>query len=116
MSAGPFLLSKYETDDGTVLPIRVQFETLTVADNAEPDGGADGPFVKVSGSRRAYGVHPRKITLSRSVGSDDYGSAKAYARVVMLTSAAYDAAVIGSTVPYAGVDWVIVSKTNESIR
>lgn len=79
-------------------------------------GGAGGPFVKVSGSRRAYGVNPRKITLSRSVGSADYGSAKAYARVVMLTEAAFTAAVIGSTVTYAGVDWVIASKTNESIR
>jgi hypothetical protein len=116
MSAGPFLLSKYETDDGDILPIRIQPETLTVADNAEPAGGADGPFVKVSGSKRSYGVHPRKLTLSRSVGSADYGSAKAYARVVMLTSAAYDAAVIGSTVTYAGVDWVIASKTNESVR
>jgi hypothetical protein len=116
MSAGPFLLSKYETDDGDILPIRIQPETLTVADNAEPEGGADGPFVKVSGSKRSYGVHPRKITLSRSVGSADYGTAKAYARVVMLTPTPFDDAVIGSTVAYAGVDWVIASKTNESIR
>ena len=116
MSAGPFLLSKYETNDGLILPIRIQPETLTVAENVEPGGGADGPFVKVSGSKRSYGVHPRKITLSRSVGAADYGSAKAYARVVILTSAAWAAAVIGATVAYAGVDWVIASKTAESIR
>jgi hypothetical protein len=116
MSAGPFILSKYETDEGNILPIRIQPETRTVAENAEPAAGADGPFVKVSGSKRSYGVHPRKITLSRSVGDADYGSAKAYARVVMLTPAAFDAVVIGSTVAYAGVDWIVASKTNESIR
>lgn len=116
MSAGPFLLSKYETDDAEIRPIRIQPETLTVADNDPPAGGANGAFVKISGSKRSYGIHPRKLTLSRTVGTADYGVAKTYARVVMLTKAAYDDAVIGSTVAYAGVDWVIASKTDETVR
>lgn len=116
MSAGPFLISKYETDDGPIRPIRIQPETLTVADNAEPAAGSDGAFVKISGSKRSYGVHPRYLTLSRSVGSADYGSAKAYARIVILTPAAHDAAVVGATVAYAGVDWIIASKTDESVK
>lgn len=116
MSAGPFLISKYESDEGVVHSIRIQPETLTVADNAEPAGAVTASFVKVSGSRRSFGVHPRRITLSRSVGTADYGSAKAYARIPMLTLAAFDAAVVGSTVAYAGVDWVIASKAAESVR
>lgn len=116
MSAGPFILSKYETDGGDIRPIRIQPETLTVGDNDPPAAGADGPFVKISGSKRSYGLHPRKVTLSRQVGSADYGVAKSYARVVMLTPTAYGEAVIGSTVAYAGVDWIIASKTDETVK
>lgn len=116
MSAGPFLISKYEADDGSVRPIRIQPETLGFLDNAEPSGGADGPYVKVSGSRRSFGLHPRKITISRSVGNADYGTGKAYASLPILTKQVFDDATVGSTVAYAGVDWVIASKTSESIR
>jgi hypothetical protein len=115
MSAGPFLISKYARNDDGISPIRIQPETL-MDGNAAPDGGSDGPFVKISGSRRAYGLHPRKVTLARSVGDADYGTAKVYAKVVILTVDAFDAYVIGSTIVYSGVDWVVASKTSESIR
>lgn len=116
MSAGPFLLSKYATDAGAIHPIRIQPETAT-DDNAAPDGGAGNlPFVKISGSRRSYGIHPRKITLSKTVGEADYDTAKAYAKLTVLTLAAFNAYVIGSTIAYQGTDWIIASKTSETIR
>lgn len=112
MSAGPFLVAKYATDDGEIRPIRIQPETL-FGDNEEPSGGADGPYVKVSLGKRAFGLHVRKATLAKSVGTADYGTAKTYATVVFLTKAALDDLVVGSTVAYRGTDWIVVSKRSE---
>lgn len=116
MSAGPFSLSKYQTDANAIHPIRIQPET-EFDDNPAPEAGAGNfPFIKISGSRRAYGIHPRKITLSKTVGDADYDTAKVYAKIVVLTKAAFTDFVIGSTIVYAETDWIVASKTSELIR
>lgn len=115
--AGRFATAKYETNEGAIHPIRVQPETIT-ADNPEPPGGvSESLYVRVSGSKRAYGIKARYITLSRKIGTDsDYSGATVYARIPVLLASAWIAYVPGSTVTYQGVDWTVASKTVESLR
>jgi hypothetical protein len=68
MSAGAFETGIYEDGKGGFRGIRVQPETkaLTIATvaNAYAAGPVDtAPRAKVSGSRRSYGVHARKVTV-----------------------------------------------------
>ena len=115
--AGRFIKAKYETDDGKIHPIRVQPET-TNADNPEPAAGVtDDTYARVSGSKRAYGIKARYITLAKQIGTDaDYNGATVYVRVPYLLASAWIAVVIGSTLTYQGVAWEVASKSPESIR
>jgi len=115
--AGRFLTAKYEADSEIVHPIRIQPETL-FGTNLEPAGGVNvDQRVRVSGSKRAYGIKARSVTLSRAVGTDDdYSGATVYARIPWMTPASWEALAVGSTEPYQGVDWVVASKSAESNR
>jgi hypothetical protein len=69
MSAGAFSLLKYETNDLRIAPIRAQPETAQLTLNGVINvsaGGSKTPGItlaKVSGSRRAYGLHARKVSV-----------------------------------------------------
>lgn len=115
--AGPYLAGAvYEADSGEIHPIRVQPETV-FDENPQPAGGAtEKQFVKARGSRKKYGIHARTVSLSRVVGTGDYGTAKVHTRVPVFTAAALDAFVYGSTIVYQGVDWVVGETRGETIR
>ena len=65
MSAGPFLKSKYETDQGNVVKVSIQPETLTLSidgtANTAPTGAETGgfPSAKVGGGRNSIGINTR---------------------------------------------------------
>lgn len=69
MSSGPFILQKYETDKGNVVPIRVQPETETLTLNGGANTQATGsqtpgaPSATHSGSYRRAGTHARTVTI-----------------------------------------------------
>lgn len=115
--AGRFIKSKYEADNDAVFNIRVQPETV-FDENLEPVGAVtQSRYARVTGSRRAYGLKARSMTLARSVGDDtDYNGATVYARVPVLKKASVAALVIGSTITYQDVAWTIVSINPESSR
>jgi hypothetical protein len=113
--AGPFGIFKYETDEGETYPIRLQPETV-FAENPEGTGSLGDGFVRARGSKRKYGRHARYLTLARTVGSADYGSAKTYARLPVLLPSAFIDFAVGTELSYQGVEWEIVSKTPESLR
>lgn len=115
--AGAFLSgAKYEADSGEIHPIRVQPETV-FEENPQPTGGVtEDQFVRARGSARKYGILARSVTLSRVIGSGDYGQARVYSRVPIFTATALDSLVTGSTVVYQGLDWVVGEKRGESIR
>lgn len=115
--AGQYLLgAKYEADSGEVHPIRVQPETV-FEDNPQPTGGvSEEQYARARGSARKYGILARSATLSRVVGTGNYGTAKVYARIPVFTPTALDSMVLGSTIVYQGLDWVVSSKRGESIR
>lgn len=70
MSAGAFIISTYETDGGTFMPIRVQPETLTLtiegtanAAPANPSSSVHGS-ARVGGGKRQLGVKARYVRIS----------------------------------------------------
>lgn len=68
MSNGPFEFTIYEKNDGVLVGIRLQPETLTltldgVANTAPTGVAADGyPSAQTSQSRRAIGINARRVT------------------------------------------------------
>lgn len=115
--AGRFLKAKYESDSGVVYNIRIQPETV-FDENLEPTGAVTGKGTfRVTGSKRAYGMKARYVTLARSVGTDaDYSGGTIYARIPVLKKASVDTLVTGSTVTYQDVAWVVGEHFDESIR
>lgn len=67
MSAGNFILSRYQADNGAIHPIRLQPETLAASIgtvNVAPTGTVTvGLRAKVSKTKRAYGLGPRTVTV-----------------------------------------------------
>lgn len=115
--AGRFINAGYERDDATIGPIKIQQETLTTWNTAAP-GVKTGGFVKARGSKKAYGLTARYVTLSRIVGDGtDYNSAVSLARVPILSIAKFAAISVGDTVAYQDkVDWKIAAKTREVLK
>lgn len=123
MSAGKFIRSFYETNGGAIARIRVQPETeLATIGGAFNDGAAGPPTVsttvKVSKSRRAYGISPRKVGFVFDPGSapQGYENATGIHYIPVLTRARYDATVVGSQATYLTGSGVIVSKIEESVK
>ena len=115
--AGRFIKGKYEDDNGVVRNIRIQPETV-FEENLEPVGGvSERGYVRVTGSRRAYGRKARSVTLSRSVGDDtDYNGATVYARIPVLKKSSIEQLTEGTAVVYQDVAWVVVGHSPESSR
>ena len=69
MSGGDYIRSLYELNGGSIAPIRIQPETLTLTlnsvANAAPAGTATAgfPSAKVSGTRRSFGINTRKVRV-----------------------------------------------------
>lgn len=115
--AGRFTRASYETNGGVVHPIRVQPETITAENPSGPAVTTSDNYARVSGSKRAYGVKARFITLARKIGSDaDYSGATVYIRIPVFLATAWIAFDVNGIVALNGFDWTIASKTDESIR
>lgn len=69
MSAGAFFLGKYETNNLNITTIRAQPETALLTLNTVVNVFGSGSVTvgvgraKVSGSRKAYGLHARKVSI-----------------------------------------------------
>lgn len=67
MSAGTFDKSRYQTNAGSIVPISIQPETLTLTfdgtANVAPTGAftPDFPSAKVSGGRNSIGINARLV-------------------------------------------------------
>jgi hypothetical protein len=122
MSAGAFIRSFYATNGGAVARIRVQPETelaqIAGTVNDAPAGPATvATTVKVSKSRRAYGIGPRKIGFVFDPGQapDGYEDDTLY-YIPVMTRAVYDGATLGAAVTYLNGTGVVVSKIEESVK
>jgi hypothetical protein len=112
MSAGAFVVSKYQTNDGTITPIRVQPETLEAAiaavTNAAPTGAlGDTIFTKVSGGLSLSHIRARRITIRFPATGQPTGyKPLGITTIPVLTKVFYNAcatAGVGAVITYLGV-------------
>lgn len=120
MSAGQFVRSRYQSDDGEIYPIRVQPETVSAnigAANTAPAGvTTQSQFAKARKGNREYGIGARSVTVAFTAQPPAGYAANQTYRVPVLTIAAFDAAVVGGTGTYLGTAIEIVSKSPERVR
>lgn len=126
MSAGAFLRSRYQaTYDGDAIhPIRVQPETIAMAEegaptntNAPPSGSITNPIsAVVSRSSRALGLKPRKFNLQLTGTPPTGYVAGSKVSVPVLTPGFFIEVPINDEVTYLGTTWQVISKTEEEVR
>lgn len=121
MSAGAFEITRYETDPGTIHPIRVQPETLAATlggtANAAPTGAATGlGSASVSRGRRANGINARLVRLRFTATPPTGYLANSTIAIPALTPEFFDAATRGATGTYLGVAVVAAGRSPETIN
>jgi hypothetical protein len=122
MSAGEFSISKYETNNGDVVPIRVQPETLALtigaATNDAPAGDVQTgwPSANATANRRQNGINVRYVRLKWSAGAPTDYAANSVLVVPILTKAMWDGIARGQTGTYLGSGVTVATKINEKIN
>ena len=118
--AGAFTLSKYETDNDDVVPIKVQPETITAnvgSANSAPSGSiaAGFPSAQVSKGKRAIGINARTVSVKFTATPPTGYATNATYRIPILTKSVWNAATKGTTGTYLSVAIQVVGKSPESI-
>lgn len=123
MSAGSFIFSRYETDEGDIFDIKVQPETLTLslngATNTAPTGAVDGTgSVNVSGSLRQNGVNARRVRFRFSGEPPTGYKPSSVISLPILQQSVYETmtATRGATGTYLGAAIQLVGGTKEKIN
>lgn len=122
MSAGAFIDSRYEVDDGRVMRARVQPETeLFEFDSTFNDATTDpitiGWSANMRGSRRQNGVTARQVGVKFAAGTTPTGYLPGQILYVpILTKALYDSITLGGTAQYLGQPCTVVGKRAEALR
>lgn len=105
----------YETDAGKIMKIRLSQDSHD-ASPTNPAGPATAPgSAIVGGSRRKYGVHARRLYLSRTLGAAPNTYQKRDTLVIE-TKTDYDTLLGDATIDVGGVTWDIVGGQPEIIR
>lgn len=109
-----FTNTKYELNSGDIAAIRVSDADLGSVGSV-PSGAQNLPFfVKVSKTNREFGVRPRGVRLSRSVGTppNDF---KKFKFLPVLTASAWAGTGfdIGDTITIGTTDWIVAAKVAE---
>ena len=121
MSAGAFVISKYEANDDGIHLIKVQPETVAATidevANAAPAGAIDSPFAaEVNRGARAYGLRPRRVTVkfedSPPTGYKPYTTLT----IPILSKTVFAGIEGGDPVAYAGGTGEVSTKTGEDIN
>lgn len=122
MSAGNFVRSRYESDAGSIHPIRVQPETLAMtlggSTNSPVTGAIDtGISARVSGGRRQIGLTARKVRIQFVEGAEPEGYLEGGTiELPWLNPTTFAALGAGATGIYLGAAIELVGKSAESIR
>lgn len=121
MSAGSFVDSTYEMNDGNIVAIRVQPETLTLdidGANAPPIGAVSiGDLsAKVSGSKRAKGVNARTVTVEFTSTVPDGYEPGGIIRLPILTPAQFVSINKRQAGTYLGNPIRVAGKSAETVN
>lgn len=112
-----FQTSKYETDAGTVVRIRISDAALGVLSNTPPAGAVDDgniyAYAQNPGSKRKKQLNARGVRLQRFTGTG--AARKRFTTFVpILTETAFDGVTVGATVTLNGVEYTVADKVNEA--
>lgn len=121
--AGRFTLEFYETNDGDIMPIRVQPETLLATIGAVSNDAVAGPAtgnfgsVSVGQGRRTNGVNARLVRLRFDTGAApaDYLDGGTVT-IPALQSNFYSEAAVGATATYLGSACTVVGRSPETVK
>lgn len=124
MSAGPFVITNYESTEltGSIMPCKVQPETLLLFAGGVANSGSASAItlplrVNVSGGNQEYGVKPRKVTITfTDPGAIPAGYTGDDLVIPVMTQAAYDAYLVGVSGTYLGSPIQIISRSPERAR
>lgn len=121
MSAGGFVLSRYEMNNGTVVPIQVQPETVALTNGTVANAATANPVTlsvraKARKGNREYGIGARNISITFNGALPDGYKAGEILTVPILTEAAWNAYQPGGTVTYLGETATIISQKSEQLR
>lgn len=111
---------RYLADSGAVHPIRIKQATYNAISGTIPTGDVTSQqYVKVSKSKREFGISPRGIVIARTI-QVDADSFNVYATLPICDPADWESGTggyqVGNNVSYNGATWRIVSKIPESAR
>ena len=109
-----FVQTKYEADSGDIHGIRLTPDYSAAAGTA-PTGDVNNSIkVKVSKTNREFGIRPRGVRLSRTVGTAP-DTFKKYAFLPVLGAVEFAGAgfAIGTTITIGGIDYTVIAKVPE---
>lgn len=113
-----FVDAKYETGSTAIVSIRTDTE-LTGLMGTPPAGDVDlNIHAIVNGNRsREFGVHPRGVTLSRTIGTAP-DTFKKYKFLPVLTATALTGAgfTIGTEITIGATAWTVTDQVSESLN
>lgn len=106
--------TKYESDDAEVYAISLSPDFAAKA-GAAPSGGVTSPIkVKVSKGNREYGLRPRGVTLSRTLGvAPDTFTKTTFLPVLTQAAFASAAFALDAKITIGTTEWTVVSKRGE---
>lgn len=109
--------TKYETNAGAIHPIVLKPDTASAAGTPPAGAVTQSIKAKVSKSTRAYGLRPRGLTLSRTLGTAPDTFTKT-TFLPVLTEANFNAAAaaIGATILVGTTSWTVVAKRPEDFN
>lgn len=120
MSQGSFTQAKYETDNGNVVPIKVQPETIlavlgTANGQATGDVEAGFPSAQVGKGRRTIGINARTVTIRFDTPPSGYLE-NGVIRIPVLVRNRWDSLTKGQAVTYLSTAATVVGKSPEKIN
>lgn len=117
MSAGKFIDSVYSTDSGTMVPIRIQPETVTAWNPVAAGPVQAGlPSAAIGKGRRELGINARLARFKWKGAVPDGYDPNGIITVPILTLTALNNLVKNTDYQYLGNTVNLVGKTKEAIR
>ena len=106
--------TKYESDDGAIYALTLKPYTAAAAGTA-PTGTVTSPIkAKVSKGNKSYGIRPRGVTLSRTLGTaPDTFTKTSFLPVLTPTAFASSAFALGAQITVNSIAWTVVAKRPE---
>lgn len=106
--------TKYEDDAGRIHPFAMTADYFAATSSASAAAVTDELRPKISKTKREYGLKPRGVRLSRTVGVAP-NTFKKYTFLAVIGAVAFASAEysVGTEITINGVAWTVIAKVPE---